>query len=241
MTLLVEVRRVTLDDPLAEPLVRELTHEYVSRYGPSAQQEMTRFPAAEFAPPDGLGPGPRRPRPAAGVPRGLGGCRVADGSAGWKYRWPGRPGREARLPMSRLEEQINVDVPAQEVWAQLHRIDEYPMFVDGVKSAFAHGRSGAHLDIETGGGDQAFETQLTDRGNDQVMAWRTLDAPELKGTFAVNPLDDEHTQLQIRLEYDPDAVRAAFGGPKGFAQVRAIEETVRADLEHFKDLVERRK
>ncbi|GAA0669148.1 GNAT family N-acetyltransferase [Kitasatospora atroaurantiaca] len=54
MTLLVEVRRVTLDDPLTEPLVRELTHEYVSRYGPQAHQEMSRYPSAEFEPPDGV-------------------------------------------------------------------------------------------------------------------------------------------------------------------------------------------
>ncbi|KJK59827.1 SRPBCC family protein [Saccharothrix sp. ST-888] len=141
--------------------------------------------------------------------------------------------------MSRLEEQINVDVPAQEVWAQLHRIDEYPMFVDGVRAAAAHGSSRAHLDIRIGDGEQAFETRLADRGNGQVMDW-TVDSPELKCAFAVNPLDDEHTQLQVRLEYDPEAVRAAFGGPKGFAQVHAIEETVRADLEKFKDLLEKR-
>ncbi|MGK4582966.1 GNAT family N-acetyltransferase [Kitasatospora sp. HPMI-4] len=54
MRLLTEVRRVGLDDRITEPLVRELTHEYVSRYGPSAHQEMARYPAAAFAPPDGL-------------------------------------------------------------------------------------------------------------------------------------------------------------------------------------------
>ncbi|MER5864120.1 GNAT family N-acetyltransferase [Kitasatospora sp. NPDC002040] len=54
MSALLEVRRVTFDDPLTEPLVRELTHEYVTRYGPGGRQEMSRFPAAEFEPPDGL-------------------------------------------------------------------------------------------------------------------------------------------------------------------------------------------
>ncbi|MFE0465052.1 GNAT family N-acetyltransferase [Kitasatospora sp. NPDC058965] len=49
-----EVRRVGLDDPLTEPLVRELTHEYVSRYGEGGRAEMTRYPAAEFAAPHGL-------------------------------------------------------------------------------------------------------------------------------------------------------------------------------------------
>ncbi|MER5350809.1 GNAT family N-acetyltransferase [Kitasatospora sp. NPDC002551] len=45
----VEVRRVRIDDPLAEPLVRELTEEYVRRYGPEAHQEMTRYPADSWA------------------------------------------------------------------------------------------------------------------------------------------------------------------------------------------------
>lgn len=49
-----EFRRVTIDDPLVEPLLRELTHEYVSRYGPEAHQEMTRYPRDAFAEPHGV-------------------------------------------------------------------------------------------------------------------------------------------------------------------------------------------
>lgn len=49
-----EIRRVTVDDPLVEPLLRELTHEYTSRYGPAGQVEMTRYPADAFAEPHGL-------------------------------------------------------------------------------------------------------------------------------------------------------------------------------------------
>ncbi|MEV4556020.1 GNAT family N-acetyltransferase [Kitasatospora sp. NPDC049285] len=48
------VERVALGDPLTAPLIRELTHEYTTRYGPGAQQEMTRYPAEEFTPPHGL-------------------------------------------------------------------------------------------------------------------------------------------------------------------------------------------
>ncbi|MGK5172210.1 GNAT family N-acetyltransferase [Geodermatophilus sp. CPCC 205761] len=44
------------DDPLAAPLFAELLHEYDSRYGDlygGAAAELTRYPAAEFLPPDG--------------------------------------------------------------------------------------------------------------------------------------------------------------------------------------------
>ncbi|GAA2131900.1 GNAT family N-acetyltransferase [Kitasatospora kazusensis] len=54
MTPVLQVRRTTLADPATEPLVRELTEEYVARYGEGARQEMSRFPAAEFEPPGGL-------------------------------------------------------------------------------------------------------------------------------------------------------------------------------------------
>ncbi|MGW1172957.1 GNAT family N-acetyltransferase [Kitasatospora sp. NPDC002543] len=49
-----DFRRVAVDDPLAEPLLRELTHEYVTRYGPEAHQEMTRYPNEAFAEPHGV-------------------------------------------------------------------------------------------------------------------------------------------------------------------------------------------
>jgi len=48
------VEQAVLGDPLTEPLIRELTHEYVTRYGPGGHEEMARHPAEEFAPPHGL-------------------------------------------------------------------------------------------------------------------------------------------------------------------------------------------
>jgi len=48
------IRAARIDDPLAAPLVDELRREYTARYGSSAGDEMTRFPASDFAPPHGL-------------------------------------------------------------------------------------------------------------------------------------------------------------------------------------------
>jgi GNAT superfamily N-acetyltransferase len=51
-----QVVRVHPDDPLAAPLFAELLVEYDTRYGDlfgSASEELTRYPAAAFLPPDG--------------------------------------------------------------------------------------------------------------------------------------------------------------------------------------------
>ena len=49
-----EVRRVAIDDRLVEPLLRELTEEYVSRYGEGAREEMARYPKDAFREPQGV-------------------------------------------------------------------------------------------------------------------------------------------------------------------------------------------
>jgi polar amino acid transport system permease protein len=46
-----DIRAYAVTDPEVEPLVAELTEEYFTRYG--GNREMSRYPAAEFAPPGG--------------------------------------------------------------------------------------------------------------------------------------------------------------------------------------------
>ncbi|MFJ4188749.1 SRPBCC family protein [Kitasatospora sp. NPDC089509] len=142
--------------------------------------------------------------------------------------------------MTTLEEQIDIAAPVLATWQQLHRVHEYPRFVDGVRTAHPHGRNHAHLALKVGGTERSVDTEITDHGRGRVMAWRTLDSVHLSGAFALLPLDPRHTRLQIRLEYDPEAVHREFGGPRGFAQAGTIERAVRSDLEHFRDLLEAR-
>lgn len=140
--------------------------------------------------------------------------------------------------MTTLEEQIDVDVPVQVAWEQLHRVSQYPQFVAGLRHAHSHGSNRAHCDTEIGGTERAFETAISDHGEKQVMNWQTLDTAHLRGTFALRSLENGSTQIQVRVEYDPEAVREVYGGPHGIAQSHAMEETVRGDLAQFKALVE---
>jgi uncharacterized membrane protein len=140
--------------------------------------------------------------------------------------------------MSTLEEHVDVGVPIDTAWDSLHRLENYPSFVAGVRDARTEAGGRAHLDIEAGGRAREFEAEVADRGGERVMEWHSTDGPELAGSFSLQPIDRNRTRVQARLEYDPDTIREAFGGPKGFAQASAIERLVRSDLEHFKEYVE---
>jgi uncharacterized membrane protein len=140
--------------------------------------------------------------------------------------------------MSTLELHVDVDVPIDAAWDSLHRLENYPRFVQGVRGARTEAGGRAHLEVEAGGRSREVDAEVTDRG-EHVMEWLTRSAPELTGSFSVQPIDRDHTRIQARVEYDPETVRSAFGGPKGFAQTNAIQRLVRSDLEHFKEYVER--
>ncbi|GAA3804549.1 SRPBCC family protein [Streptomyces chiangmaiensis] len=141
--------------------------------------------------------------------------------------------------MSTLEEHVDVGVPIDTAWNSLHRVENYPSFVGGVRDVRTEEGGRAHLDIEAGGRAKGFDAEVSDRGRERVMEWHTTGGPDLAGSFSLHPIDRDHTRVQIRLEYDPATVREAFGGPKGFAQANAIERLVRSDLEQFKEYVER--
>lgn len=140
--------------------------------------------------------------------------------------------------MSTLEEHIDLGVPLETAWECLHRAEIYPRFVNGVRDARSEGERRAHLDIDADGRAQEVEVEIVDREMEHVMTWQTTSGPDLAGTFSLLPIDRKHTRLQARFEYDPGTIKEAFGGPRGFAQVTAIERGVRSDLQQFKELVE---
>ncbi|WP_406458445.1 SRPBCC family protein [Streptomyces sp. NBC_01622] len=140
--------------------------------------------------------------------------------------------------MSTLEEHVDVGVPIDQAWDGIHRVEHYPRFVEGVREARTEAGGRARLNVEAGGRAREFQAEVADRSGERVMEWTTTGAPDLMGTFSLEPIDQNHTRVQARLEYDPDTIRETFGGPKGFAQATAIERLVHSDLEHFRQYLE---
>ncbi|MFH9981911.1 SRPBCC family protein [Streptomyces sp. NPDC017179] len=146
--------------------------------------------------------------------------------------------RTVEVAMSTLEEHIDVGVPIDSAWDSLHRVENYPRFMDGVRDARAESGGRAQLDIEAGGRARQMEMKASDRAGDRVLQWHTTESPQMSCSITLHPIDQGNTRIQARLEYDPDTVREAFGGPRGFAQANAIERLVRSDLEHFREYAE---
>ncbi|MCW2942415.1 MAG: cyclase [Actinomycetia bacterium] len=143
--------------------------------------------------------------------------------------------------MTTLEQSIDVNVPAEVAWAQLHRMDSYPQFIEGLQSVEQRGKDQAHLQIRASGNPQMqCDTEIMDRRPNEQMTWRiTNGGPKMDGSVELRPLDDKHCKVQVRLEYDPKELSDSFG-LKSSKPDSAIKATIKHDLEKFKSLVERR-
>jgi uncharacterized membrane protein len=139
-----------------------------------------------------------------------------------------------------LEQSIDVNVPAKVAWDQLHRMDSYPQFIEGLQSARKQDPEHVRLQINANGGPQIkCETEIIDSRPNELMKFRIMNGgPKLAGTVELRPLDDRHTKVHVQLEYDPQEITRSFGlsSPK---QESAIKSTLKNDLEMFKALVER--
>lgn len=142
--------------------------------------------------------------------------------------------------MTTLEQSIDVNVPVDVAWAQLHRMDSYPQFIEGLESIQKQGKDQARVQISPDGHPMIrCDTEIIDRRPNEQMTWRITSGPKMGGSVELRPLDDRRTKIQVHLEYDPEELKKSFGlaSPK---QDSVIKSTIKHDLEKFKSLVERR-
>jgi uncharacterized membrane protein len=136
-----------------------------------------------------------------------------------------------------LQESIDINVPAEAVWAQLHKMDSYPQFIQGVQSVKKRGNDQAAVQIKANGHSQKCDTEIVDGRRNEQMTFRMKSSPHLGGMIELRPIGDGQTMMQVRLEYDPQELSDTFG-LNGSGHNNAVKQTIQQNLAKFKSLVE---
>jgi uncharacterized membrane protein len=137
-----------------------------------------------------------------------------------------------------LQESIDLNVPAEAVWAQLHKMDSYPQFIEGVQSVKKRGNDQAAVQIKANGHSQKCDTEIVDGRRNEQMTFKIKSAPHLGGTIELRPMGDRRTTMQVRLEYDPQELSETFG-LNGSSHNGTVKQTMQQNMAKFKSLVER--
>jgi uncharacterized membrane protein len=137
--------------------------------------------------------------------------------------------------MASVVESIDVNVPLSTAYNQWTQFEEFPRFMEGVKSVNQVDDSHLHWAAEIGGKDEEWDAEITEQRPDERVAWKSISGASNAGVVTFHRLDDESTRVTLQMDVEPDGVVENVGTALGF-----LDRRVKGDLERFKAYIEER-
>ena len=138
--------------------------------------------------------------------------------------------------MSNILESIDVEVPVRIAYDQWTQFEEFPRFMEGVKSVRQVDDTHLEWTAEVAGVDKHWTAEISEQTPDQRIAWHATDGARNAGVVTFHRLDDDRARVTLQLDVEPDGPVETAGDALGFVQRRA-----KGDLERFKAFIEERR
>jgi uncharacterized membrane protein len=135
--------------------------------------------------------------------------------------------------MATVRESIEVDVPVQTAYNQWTQLEDFPKFMEGVKSVQQVDDTHVRWVAEIGGQEHEWLAEVSNQERDRRISWRSVDGKYTSGEVMFEPAGTDQTRIDIEMTYDPEGFKEAVGSTLGIDSRR-----VKGDLERFKELVE---
>jgi uncharacterized membrane protein len=137
--------------------------------------------------------------------------------------------------MSTIEKSIEINVPVRTAYNQWTQFEEFPRFMEGVKSVTQTDDTHLHWVAEIAGKDEEWDAEVTEQHADERVAWRATSGAENAGVVTFHRIDDETTRVTLQLDAEPEGLVENVGTALGF-----LDRRVKGDLERFKEFIEGR-
>jgi uncharacterized membrane protein len=137
--------------------------------------------------------------------------------------------------VAHVEKSTTVNRPVRTVYNQWTQFEEFPSFMEGVKSVSQLGDRRLHWRAEVGGREKEWDAEIKEQVPDQKIIWSSLDGSPNAGIVSFTPHGGEQTEVTLRMSYDPDGFVETAGDMLGFMSRR-----VQGDLDRFKEFIEAR-
>jgi uncharacterized membrane protein len=145
------------------------------------------------------------------------------------------PDLKQGVPMSSVQKSIDVNVPVSTTYNQWTQFEEFPRFMEGVKSVRQLDDKRLHWKTEIAGSEQDFDAIIDQQVPDQRIAWHSTIGAKQGGVVTFHRLSDNKTRVMLQMEYDPQGFMEKAGDMIG-----AVSMRIQGDLERFKKYVEER-
>ena len=137
--------------------------------------------------------------------------------------------------MASVEESIDVNVNVTTAYNQWTQFEEFPQFMDGVRSVTQMDDKHLHWVADIAGDKREWDAEITEQIPDQRIAWTAVSGQPNGGLVTFQPLGSGSCKITLRIEYEPEGLKEKAGSALGL-----VGGQVRGDLERFKEVIERR-
>ena len=137
--------------------------------------------------------------------------------------------------MSTVEKSIEVNVPATTAYDQWTQFEEFPRFMEGVKSVEQTDDTHLHWKAVIAGKQKDWDAVITEQVPDVRIAWKATDGASNAGLVAFQALSENSTKVSLRMEVEPEGAIESAGAALG-----VLDRQVDGDLKRFKEFIEAR-
>ena len=139
--------------------------------------------------------------------------------------------------MPKIEDSIDVQVPVRQVYDQWTQFEEFPRFMDGIRSVQQLDDTHVRWVAEVRGESRQWTTEITEQQPDEKVAWKTIEG-EVKndGVVTFEPMGNAQTRVNVQMDVEGDSTAENVAGDL----LGVVKKQVHGDLERFKQLIESR-
>ncbi|RSZ59829.1 SRPBCC family protein [Massilia atriviolacea] len=130
---------------------------------------------------------------------------------------------------------IDVDLPVRTVYDQFTQFEQFPQFMESVHEVRQLDDKRLHWKADVFGKVIEWDAEITEQIPDKKIAWRSTSGTPNGGKVSFEALSDARTRVSLELHYEPQDALETMGDMAGAVRMQA-----RANLQRFKDLLEKR-
>jgi uncharacterized membrane protein len=137
--------------------------------------------------------------------------------------------------MGTIRDSVDVNVPVRTAYDQWTQFEEFPQFMEGVKSVRQLDDKTLEWTAEINGVEKSWRAEIYEQEPDRVIAWRATSGAENAGRVTFQPQGGDSTRVTLELQVEPEGPIEAAGDALGF-----VDRQVKEDLRRFEEFIESR-
>ncbi len=142
--------------------------------------------------------------------------------------------RMATSPAIAFDESVEVPAPVSEVYRRWTDFSRFPEFMDSVQEVRPLGGGRYHWVARMLGAKQEWDAEVMDQQENHHISWRSINGMPNKGTVTLQPLPNNRTRVDLRMEYTPPG---GMVGQQLDKLTGATQRETRKSLENFRRIL----